>query len=151
MEREVLTVHEYNTLSGHTWSRYFTLNHLIWEDSPGSRLHKKEEAAQSFLEGETKILKRGDIETKCGAETEGKAIQRLPHLGIQPIYIQPPNLNSIAYAKKYKLTGAWYSCLLRGFARAWQIQRQMLKANHWPENKIPIGGVRERIEGVAAP
>ena len=25
-------------------------------------------------------------ETKCGAETEGKAIQRLPHLGIHPIY-----------------------------------------------------------------
>jgi hypothetical protein len=23
---------------------------------------------------------------KCGAETEGKAIQRLPHLGIHPIY-----------------------------------------------------------------
>jgi hypothetical protein len=28
----------------------------------------------------------GDTETKCGAETEGKAIQRLPHLGIHPIY-----------------------------------------------------------------
>jgi hypothetical protein len=26
------------------------------------------------------------METKCGAETEGKAIQRLPHLGIHPIY-----------------------------------------------------------------
>jgi hypothetical protein len=25
-------------------------------------------------------------ETKCGAEIEGKAIQRLPHLGIYPIY-----------------------------------------------------------------
>jgi hypothetical protein len=25
-------------------------------------------------------------DTKCGAETEGKAIQRLPHLGIYPIY-----------------------------------------------------------------
>ena len=28
----------------------------------------------------------GNTETKCGAETEGKAIQRLPHLGIHPIY-----------------------------------------------------------------
>ena len=26
------------------------------------------------------------METKCGAETEGKDIQRLPHLGIYPIY-----------------------------------------------------------------
>jgi hypothetical protein len=30
-----------------------------------------------------KILTGGNTETKCGAETEGKAIQRLPHLGIQ--------------------------------------------------------------------
>ena len=28
----------------------------------------------------------GDTETKCGAVTEGKAIQRLPHLGIHLIY-----------------------------------------------------------------
>ena len=33
-----------------------------------------------------KILTGGNMETKCGAETEGKAIQRLPHLGIHPIY-----------------------------------------------------------------
>jgi hypothetical protein len=33
-----------------------------------------------------KILTRRNMETKCGAETEGKAIQRLPHLGIHPIY-----------------------------------------------------------------
>jgi hypothetical protein len=39
------------------------------------------------------LLRRGnkipmgrDTETKCGAETEGKVIQRLPHLGIHPIY-----------------------------------------------------------------
>ena len=35
-----------------------------------------------------KILMGGDTETKCGAETEGKTIQRLPHLGIHPIYSQ---------------------------------------------------------------
>jgi hypothetical protein len=33
-----------------------------------------------------KIPMGGVSETKCGAETEGKAIQRLPHLGIHPIY-----------------------------------------------------------------
>jgi hypothetical protein len=39
------------------------------------------------------LLRRGNktvtgtnTETKCGVETEGKAIQRLPHLGILPIY-----------------------------------------------------------------
>ena len=33
-----------------------------------------------------KIPMEGDTETKCGAETEGMAIQRLSYLGIHPIY-----------------------------------------------------------------
>jgi hypothetical protein len=33
-----------------------------------------------------KILTGGNMETKCGAVIEGKTIQRLPHLGIHPIY-----------------------------------------------------------------
>jgi hypothetical protein len=32
-----------------------------------------------------KILMEGITEIKCGAETEGMTIQRLPHLGIHPI------------------------------------------------------------------
>jgi hypothetical protein len=39
-----------------------------------------------LLKGGNKILKGGHMETKCGAETEGKAIQRLCHMGIHPIY-----------------------------------------------------------------
>jgi hypothetical protein len=34
-----------------------------------------------------KIFTGGNMETKCGAETEGKATQRLSHLGTDPIYI----------------------------------------------------------------
>ena len=34
-----------------------------------------------------KILTGGNMETKCEADTEGKAIQRLTYLGIYPIYI----------------------------------------------------------------
>jgi hypothetical protein len=34
-----------------------------------------------------KILIEGVIETNYGAETEGMTIQRLPYLGIHPIYI----------------------------------------------------------------
>jgi len=37
---------------------------------------------RSSLEGETKIFIGGYMETRFGAETEGMAIQRLPHLGI---------------------------------------------------------------------
>jgi hypothetical protein len=33
-----------------------------------------------------KILTGVNMETKCGAETEGKATQRLPHMGIHLIY-----------------------------------------------------------------
>jgi hypothetical protein len=38
-----------------------------------------------FLRSGNKILKGGDTETKCWTETEGKAMQRLPHLEIHPI------------------------------------------------------------------
>jgi hypothetical protein len=32
-----------------------------------------------------KLLTEGNMETKCGAKTEGKAIQTLPHLGIHSV------------------------------------------------------------------
>jgi len=38
------------------------------------------------LRRRNEILKGGNTETKYGAETEGKATQRLPHLGLYPIY-----------------------------------------------------------------
>ena len=37
-----------------------------------------------LLRSGKKILKGVNTETKCGADTEGKAIHRLPHLGIHP-------------------------------------------------------------------
>jgi hypothetical protein len=46
----------------------------------------------------------GDTETKCEAESEGKAIQRLPYLGIHPMLL--PNPDTIVDAKKCLLTGA---------------------------------------------
>jgi hypothetical protein len=53
------------------------------------KLKKKEDQnvdASMLLRRENKIFTGGNMETKCGAETEGKAIQRLPNLGIHPIY-----------------------------------------------------------------
>ena len=46
------------------------------------KLKKKEEDTSVFLRRGNKISMGGDTEAKCEAETEGKAIQRLPHLGI---------------------------------------------------------------------
>jgi hypothetical protein len=40
--------------------------------------------------------------TNCGAKTEGRAIQRLPYLGIS--HIQTPNPDTIADANKHLLT-----------------------------------------------
>ena len=50
---------------------------------------KKEEQSMNtlvFLRRGNKIPTEGDIETKYGAETEGKIIQKLSHLGIHPTY-----------------------------------------------------------------
>ena len=52
------------------------------------KLKKKEDqimGASVLLRKGNKIPMEGVTETKCGAETEGMTIQRLPHLGIHPI------------------------------------------------------------------
>jgi len=71
---------------------------------------------QISLDGGRKILTRGNVETMCGAETEGKANQRLPQLW-DPCHIQTPKPDNIIVAKKCMHRGASYSCLLRGFGR----------------------------------
>jgi hypothetical protein len=55
-----------------------------------------------------KIPMEGVTETKFRTETEGRTIQSLPHPGAtseDPSHIQPPNLDTIAYASKILLTG----------------------------------------------
>ena len=57
------------------------------------KLKKKEgqsRDASVLLIRENKILMGGNMETKCSAETKGNAIQRLPHLGIHPVYSHKP-------------------------------------------------------------
>ena len=49
------------------------------------------------------LLSKGNTETKSGEETEGKSIQRLPHLGY-PSTLQMSNPDTIADAKKCLLT-----------------------------------------------
>jgi hypothetical protein len=55
------------------------------------KLKKKENLSMDTLvliRRGNKIPMGGDKETKCGAKTKGKTIQRLPHLGIHPTYNQ---------------------------------------------------------------
>jgi hypothetical protein len=47
----------------------------------------------------------GVTETTVRAKTEGKTIQRLPPTPRDPSLIQPPNPDTIAYARKILLTG----------------------------------------------
>jgi hypothetical protein len=60
------------------------------------KLKKKEDqtvGTSVLLRKGNKILVGANMETKCRAETEGKAIQRLSHMGINPIYShQTPTL-----------------------------------------------------------
>jgi len=52
------------------------------------KLKKEDQSvdASVLLRRGNKLLTGGNMDIKCGAETKGKAIQRLPHLGIHPIY-----------------------------------------------------------------
>jgi hypothetical protein len=51
-----------------------------------------------------KIFMEGVAETKFGAKTKGRTIQRLPHPGA-PSHNQLPNTDIIAYASKILLKG----------------------------------------------
>ena len=88
----------------------------------------------------------GVTETKFGAKTEGKTIQRLSHPGSIPYTTTKPP-DTIAYASKILLTWFWYRCLLWGYASAWQIQKWMLTTIYWMEHKAPNRGARESTQG----
>jgi hypothetical protein len=63
------------------------------------------------------------------------------------IKFQPPNPDTIAYASKILLSGPWYSCLIWGYASAWQIQKWMLTVIYRMEHRALNGGARESTQG----
>jgi hypothetical protein len=64
-----------------------------------------------------------------------------------PSHNQPPNPDTIAYANKILLKGPWYSCLVWGYASAWQMQKWMLTVIYRMEHRAPNGGARESTLG----
>jgi hypothetical protein len=81
------------------------------------KLKKKEDQSVDtsiFLRRGNKIPIEGVTETESGAETEGKTIQRLPHLGIHPIYNHQTQtllwMPTSAYWQKQSPEGL-YQCL----------------------------------------
>jgi hypothetical protein len=72
------------------------------------KLKKKEDQNVDnsiLLRRGNKIPKEGVTEANIGAETEGRTIQRLPHLGIHPIY-NHKNPDTIVDCNKCLLTRA---------------------------------------------
>jgi hypothetical protein len=55
-----------------------------------------------------------------------------------PSHNQPRNPDTIAYASKILLKGPWYSCLVWGYASAWQIQKWMLTVIYRMEQGPPM-------------
>jgi len=66
---------------------------------------------------------------------------------LDPSHLLTPKPDIIADTKKCLLTGAWYSCPLRGSARDGPIQMWIYTAKQWTEYKDPIGEVRARTVG----
>jgi hypothetical protein len=77
-------------------------------------------------------------DTKCGAETEGKTIQKLHYLGIHPIYSY--QTKTLLWMPK---SACWQEPDITVSASAWQ----MLSANHLTENGLINGTVTERTQG----
>ena len=60
------------------------------------------------LKGRNKIYRRGNKETKCGVETEGKATQRLYHLEIHLVYSHQDS-KLLSMRRKSLLNRVWLS------------------------------------------
>jgi hypothetical protein len=93
-----------------------------------------------------KIPMKGVTETKFGAKTKGWTIQRIPHAGIHPI-INHQTQTLLHNARKILLKTPCYSCLILGYASAWQIQKWMLTVIYKVEHRAPNGEVRESTQG----
>ena len=111
-------------------------------------LKKKEDQSVihwSFLEGGTKYpwveIQRQIVEQRL----KERPFRDCPNWRSIPYTVSKPI--PFVDANKGLLTGAWCSCLLRGSASAWQIQKLMLTANQWSEHRVPNGGARKRIQG----
>ena len=91
------------------------------------------------------LLSKGNTGTKNGVKTEGKAIQRLLHLGIHPI-----SSHQIQTLLLMPGSTCWQE---PDAAISWEAltdpdqQMWMLTANHWTEHRDPSGEVRGRNEG----
>ena len=91
------------------------------------------------------LLSKQNTGTKIGAETEGKATQRLSYLGIRPLY-----RHQIYTLLLMPRSSCWQKsdiAILRYSSRPWQIQRRRMTAKHWIEHGNTNGRFGRRTEG----
>ena len=117
------------------------------------KLKKKEDQSMDalvLLRRGSKILMGGNMEKNCVVETEGKEIQRLPHLGIHPIYSH----------QTWMLLSMQGSVCFAGGSLIWLFPERLcqrltnIEANPCSQPLVPDGGVGEGIkgaEGVCSP
>ena len=79
----MLCIHRYVYISPETWN----IQDIIHRPKEAQEEGRPKYEYFVLPRRGSKIPMGGDTETKCGTKPERKAVQRLPHLGIHPIYI----------------------------------------------------------------
>jgi hypothetical protein len=99
---------------------------------------------------ENKILTGGNMEIKCGAETEGKVIQRLPHLGISiPYTVTKPRLYCGCQEVLAHGSLIWLSP--ERLCQPDKDRGRSLQPTIGLSSGVPDGGVGEGTEGICSP
>jgi hypothetical protein len=107
-------------------------------------IKRRQSPSQKFLTQNCSFLKETQRKKWSRDRRKGHPETAPPR---DPSFLQKPNPDTIADAKKRLLTGAWYSCPLRGSARTWLLQMCMFIANHHTEHGEPNGRIKGRTEG----
>ena len=113
------------------------------------KLKKKENQSvdTSFLlKRWNNISMEGVTKTKFRAETEGRTIQRMPHLVIH--YINNHQTQTLLHIPtRFCLQDPDIAVSCEANASAWQIQKWILTVIYWVQNRFPNEGARESTQG----
>jgi hypothetical protein len=76
----------YSMMTGWILTQKFRIPKIQFTDHVKPKKEDQNLDASVLFRRVNKIITGGNMETKCGVKTEGKAIQRLSHLGIHLIF-----------------------------------------------------------------
>jgi hypothetical protein len=93
-----------------------------------------------------KIPIEGVTELKFRAKIGGKAIQRLPHLGIHPIYNQQTQ-TLLHMPERFFWQDPDIALSCESVPNAFKIQKWMPTIMYWMDHRAPNEGARESTQG----